>query len=72
MAQAVEGKVTSRRPRCEPLGQITEDRIIGAEEVDTLVVERPQNTPNVPLRLSLARARVGANPHPVPGGVTSG
>jgi hypothetical protein len=41
VAQAVEGKVTSRRPWYEPLDKLPEDRIISAEEVDTLVVERP-------------------------------
>lgn len=41
VAQAVEGKVNSRRPWYEPLDELPEERIIAAGEVDTLVVERP-------------------------------
>jgi hypothetical protein len=41
VAQAVEGKVKSRRPWYEPLDKLPEEQIITAGEVDTLVVERP-------------------------------
>jgi hypothetical protein len=41
VAQAVEGKVKSRRPWYEPLDELPEERIITAGEVDTLVVDRP-------------------------------
>jgi hypothetical protein len=41
VAQAVEGKVKSRRPWYEPLDELPEERIISVGEVDTLVVERP-------------------------------
>jgi hypothetical protein len=41
VAQAVEGKVKSRRPWYEPMDELPEERIITAGEVDTLVVERP-------------------------------
>jgi hypothetical protein len=41
VAQAIETKVKSRRPWYEPLDELPEERIITAEEVDTLVVERP-------------------------------
>jgi hypothetical protein len=42
VAQAVEGKVTSRRPWYEPLDKLPEERIITVGDVDTLVVERPE------------------------------
>jgi hypothetical protein len=41
VAQAVEGKVTSRRPWYEPLDELPEERIITSGEVDTLVVDKP-------------------------------
>src|SRR5215472_8033696 len=47
VAQAVEGKVTSRRPWYEPLDKLPEERIISAEDVDTLVVERPTGHPQL-------------------------
>lgn len=47
VAQAVEGKVKSRRPWYEPLDELPEERIITAGEVDTLVVERPSGRADV-------------------------
>jgi hypothetical protein len=47
VAQAVEGKVTSRRPWYEPLDKLPEDRIISAEDFDTLVVEKPTARPGL-------------------------
>jgi len=44
VAQAVEGKVNSRRPWYEPLDKLPEERIITVGDVDTLVVERPEVT----------------------------
>jgi hypothetical protein len=44
VAQAVEGKVNSRRPWYEPLDKLPEERIITVGDVDTLVVERPGAT----------------------------
>jgi hypothetical protein len=41
VAQAVEGRVTPRRPWYEPLDKLPEERIISAEDFDTLVVEKP-------------------------------
>jgi hypothetical protein len=41
VAQAVEGRVKSRRPWYEPLDELPKERIIAEGEVDTLVVERP-------------------------------
>ncbi len=42
VAQAVEGKVNSRRPWYEPLDKLPEERIITAGDIDTLVVDRPE------------------------------
>src|SRR6516225_516343 len=39
VAQAIEGKVKSRRPWYEPLDELPEERVITEGEVDTLVVE---------------------------------
>lgn len=41
VAQAVEGKVMSRRPWYEPLDALPTERIITAGDVETLVVEMP-------------------------------
>ena len=53
VAQAVEGKVKSRRPWYEPLDELPEEQIISAGEVDTLVVEGPDG------RAELASATAG-------------
>jgi hypothetical protein len=42
VAQAVEGKINSRRPWYEPLDKLPEERIITVGDVGTLVVERPE------------------------------
>jgi hypothetical protein len=47
VAQAVEGKVKSRRPWYEPLDELPEERIITAGEVETLVVEGPNGRAEV-------------------------
>jgi hypothetical protein len=47
VAQAVESRVTPRRPWYEPLDKLPEERIIGAEDFDTLVVERPTGRPGL-------------------------
>jgi hypothetical protein len=57
VAQAVEGKVKSRRPWYEPLDELPTERIITEGDVDTLVVERPSGRPE--------RAAVVASPRAV-------
>jgi hypothetical protein len=47
VAQAVEGRVTPRRPWYEPLDKLPEERIISAEDFDTLVVDRPTGRPGL-------------------------
>lgn len=59
VAQAVEGKVKSRRPWYEPLDELPEDRIISAGEIDTVVVERP--SPRADNVSAPARARAATN-----------
>ena len=59
VAQAVEGKVKSRRPWYEPLDELPEERIITAGEVDTLVVERPSG--RVDVASTAAGRRAAAN-----------
>jgi hypothetical protein len=56
VAQAVEGKVKSRRPWYEPLDELPQERIITAEDVDTLVVERPSGRPELASATTSARA----------------
>jgi hypothetical protein len=47
VAQAVESRVTPRRPWYEPLDKLPKERIINAEDFDTLVVERPTGRPEL-------------------------
>ncbi len=56
VAQAVEGKVKSRRPWYEPLDELPTDQIITAGDVDTLVVERPAKRPELASAATGARA----------------
>jgi hypothetical protein len=58
VAQAVEGKVNSRRPWYEPMDQLPEERIITAGDVDTLVVERPSGASGVASGATVPRAVV--------------
>lgn len=56
VAQAVEGKVKSRRPWYEPLDELPKERIITVGDVDTLVVERPSGRPELAPAAASARA----------------
>src|SRR5262249_19567481 len=60
VAQSVDGKVKSRRPWYEPLDEMPEERIITAEELDTLVVERPGGHPEIASAVMGPRAVVNS------------
>ena len=56
VAQAVEGKVKSRRAWYEPLDELPTEQIISAGDVDSLVVERPAKRPELASATAGARA----------------